>query len=347
MSVKPITFVLCVIVCSVGIATAQTEWEQHPSNPVLEPGLPGEWDDEARSATTVFFDGSTYHMWFYGFGSNQAESAIGHATSPDGVDWTMDPLNPVLTAGAPGDWDEDGLVGSAVIHDGALFHLWYGGVGGGVTRVGYATSPDGSIWTKYPGNPVMDVGGSGSGYAVMVRPGTVIVEDDVYRMWFTASAGDWLLWVGYAESTDDGITWTARNPVWVLRAGSDPGAWDGTAVANPYVIFDGSTYHMWFAGALNGLPAATASIGYAFSNNGIEWTKHRDNPVVQSTGGWAYQPAVSFDGSIYHMWYTHGPNPGSPDPRDVVSYATSGCCGGIFACGFECGETTAWSAAVP
>ena len=33
-------------------------------------------------------------------------SGIGHATSADGVEWTMDLTNPVLTQGEPGAWDE-------------------------------------------------------------------------------------------------------------------------------------------------------------------------------------------------------------------------------------------------
>jgi hypothetical protein len=42
------------------------------------------------------------------------------------------------------------------VYDGALFHMWYSGGYPGIERAGYATSPDGSVWAKDPGNPVID-----------------------------------------------------------------------------------------------------------------------------------------------------------------------------------------------
>ena len=44
---------------------------------------------------SVIYDGSEYHMWYTGYGVADL-IRIGHATSPDGVTWTKDPLNPVL-----------------------------------------------------------------------------------------------------------------------------------------------------------------------------------------------------------------------------------------------------------
>ncbi len=46
----------------------------------------------------VVFDGSEFHMWYW-LGGSSGRNRIGHATSPDGVTWTKDPLNPVLDYG--------------------------------------------------------------------------------------------------------------------------------------------------------------------------------------------------------------------------------------------------------
>jgi len=53
----------------------------------------------------------------------------GPATSSDGVVWVMDPANPVMNLGDPGQWDDGTLWVGAVIHDGSGFRMWYQGPG--------------------------------------------------------------------------------------------------------------------------------------------------------------------------------------------------------------------------
>jgi hypothetical protein len=323
MRTKHVVAVISIILCGAGMAVGQTEWIDDPGNPVIEPGPPGSWDEGGRSATSVLFDGSTYHMWFVGF--NDEAEEIGHATSPDGVEWTMDPANPVLTRGEPGEWDQT-LVGSAVIHDGTQFHMWYTAWDDDDHgRAGYATSPDGGVWTKHPGNPVMDVGCPGSWDGTAVGPGTVIVDGGIYKMWYQGgllTATAYQTSVGFAESTD-GISWT-RRPDPILEPSEFPGAWDPGYVGDPQIIFDGGTYHMWYVGGEQSASTTAFSIGYAYSGDGIEWTKHRGNPVLQYAGGYVYRSPVVFDGSTFHMWYTH-----SDGATELIKYATSDCCGGV------------------
>ncbi len=147
-----------------GVAVAQTEWIDDPVDPVIGSPEPGAWDQHRYTLAVILVDGG-YHLFFNG----QDEGAsfpnaydIGHATSPDGIDWEMDPANPVLTRGADGEWDDDSMWGAGVIHDASGFRLWYQGGNGEVYAAGYATSPDGSTWTKYADNPIMDAGPPGS-----------------------------------------------------------------------------------------------------------------------------------------------------------------------------------------
>jgi hypothetical protein len=179
--------------------------------------------------------------------------------------------------------------------------MWYVGNDGEHGRVGYATSPDGFTWTKYEGNPVMNVGASGSFDDMSVWPGTVLFDGERYRMWYTGAHGtissdsDWQ--IGYAESVD-GLSWT-KHPAPVL----DPGVgWDGGIVYAPHVLFDGSSYSMWYTAV-----AATHAIGYAASLDGLHWTRHWGNPVVEGPGvgvGWGrvlHDPTSS----VYVMWYAN------------------------------------------
>jgi len=298
-------------VCTAGIAVAQTEWVDSPDNPVLAPGEPGAWDDGGRWVVSVIRIDDTYHLWYGGFDDPLEANGIGHATSPDGVEWTMDPANPVLTQGEPGAWDRWFWFPSpAVMYDGSEFHMWYAGTAstsGDLIQGGYATSPDGSAWTKYEGNPVLDVGPPGSWDDVQVRPGAVILDGGTFKMWYTGHNGSTGV-IGYAESSD-GIHWT-KHPEPVLGEQSYPGAWDSQA-ADPWVIFDGTLYHMWYSG---GSPPDWA-IGYAFSTDGISWSRHRGNPVVTASRD-AFNMPVVFDGSTWHGWYVLGYGQG-------LNYATS------------------------
>ena len=214
MRVKWVVVLVSIVLCAAGAALAQTRWEQYPVNPVLGPGDPGSWDELARVEPAVLFDGSVYHMCFAGYDDASIGGGFGHATSLDGVDWTLDPNNPVLTPGDPGEWDETLWNRPAVNHDGSQFHMWYGGEDAqGIARGGYATSPDGSTWTKYFDNPVIDVGLPGSWDDRHVRPSAVVLDGDTYRMWYASWGFQSLAAIGYAESTD-GIEWNKlQNPV--------------------------------------------------------------------------------------------------------------------------------------
>jgi predicted GH43/DUF377 family glycosyl hydrolase len=328
-----------ILLCGAAMAIGQTVWDQYPGNPVLGPGDPGSWDEFARVEPTVLFDGSVYHMWFAGYDAAFSGGGFGHAISPDGVDWTdIDPNNPVLTPGDPGQWDEIVWNRPAVVFDGGLFHMWYAGEDAqGIVRGGYATSPDGSTWTKHLNNPVIDVGSPGSWDERHVRPGTVIFDDGIFKMWYSGWSYSAYVAIGYAESAN-GIEWT-KWPAPVFN-GADAPAWD-VAVSNPSVVFDGSAYHMLY-GAYNG-NGGDWMVGYVFSSNGIAWPRHLDDPVMSVDGEDVYVLPVVFNGSTWHGWYTAFSGPGTWS----IFYATSTCCAGIFGDDFETGDTLLWSVTVP
>ncbi len=295
-----------------GVAVAQTEWVDDPTDPVIGSPEPGAWDQHRYPMAVVKVD-DTYHLFFNG----QEEGAsfpnaydIGHATSPDGIDWEMDPANPVLTRGAAGEWDDDSLWGAGVIHDASGFRLWYQGGGEEVYAVGYATSPDGSTWTKYADNPIMDPGPPGSFDDGAVMPNTVMVRDGLYQMWYTSTrdyetVGEWVWRIGYAES-DDGLSWTRRSELVLESAGE---------LVAPSVLFDGSMYHMWY----EHIGTSNIGIRYAVSMDGANWTNYLANFVLG--GEW---PNVIYneDSGAHEMWYRgdHG----------AVRRATSDCCSTIF-----------------
>ena len=319
MREKALMVFLVVIIFSTGVAMAQTEWTDHPDSPLIGPGEPGEWDDGGHWLSHVVFDGSIYHMWFTGIEADGDWWDLGHATSADGVAWTMDPENPVLIHGEFGEWDDWGITDVAVVYDGTLFHMWYGAFHHDLTaQGGYATSPDGTVWTKYENNPVLTPGPPGSSYANSLGPSSVISDGGTYRMWCPGMDAGGIVRIGYAESSD-GIEW-AMHPVPVLEIGKLPGAFDSALIGHSNVVFDGSTYHMWYMGRDGQGPR---KIGYAYSSDGIQWVKHRGNPVLESPTVGVDLPHVIIEGTTFRMWYSYDDT--------WISYATSDCCPGVAA----------------
>ncbi len=158
--------------------------------------------------------------------------------------WTKDEGNPVLAPGAPGEWDQGGVVSGAVLFDGTTYHLWYAGVR---TQwpdvdVGHATSPDGITWTKHP-EPVLRTGTGWDG--TTVDNPFVAFDGSVYRMWYTGFGN--VVRIGHAVSAD-GIHW-ARQPAReaVFQPGG-AGAWDSGGVDVAQVVLVGDEAQLWYTG---------------------------------------------------------------------------------------------------
>jgi hypothetical protein len=294
---------IAVILCaSAPLASAQVPWVRSPGNPVLAPGVSGSWDESAAVAVTVIFHQGIYKMWYAG------DNGLGYATSADGLAWTKHVSNPVLLPGTTGSWDEDTVDHASVIYADGLYRMWY--IGNGVDafeafRIGYATSPDGVMWTKYAGNPVLDLGPPGSMDDEEVFHPWVIYEGGLYRMWYNGRDGSTQR-ILYASSPD-GITWTKFTAHPMLEAGA-PGSWDDKDLGPLCVVASGALYHMWYSG-WDSLEENFA-IGHAVSSDGLDWTKTTwINPVLTqgNEGSWDDSliavPIVLLEGGAFRMWY--------------------------------------------
>jgi predicted GH43/DUF377 family glycosyl hydrolase len=298
------------------------------NNPVLEPGLTGDWDIEYVGYHTVCFnsDSTGFDMWYTGAASAGYSGDIGYATAPLEIPsfentWYKYPSNPVFE-GEPGEFDSDEVQHPSIVVNDKQYHMWYSGYGGGDgSRVGYAVSDDGISWARHP-NPILQTGSAGAWDDYSVQGTSVLYKDSIWHMWYTGydGDGDFSFQIGYATSTDK-INWTKyeNNPVLGLGAG---GEWDDAYVGWMQVLFIDGIYHMWYTGR----DGAINQIGHATSADGISWEKDPGNPVltVGATGAWddreLWNPDVYFDGYLFHMWYG-----GSQETHDEwrIGYAVS------------------------
>jgi len=246
-------------------STDGIDWTRDPNNPVVEVGEAGSWEESHAYIPNVLFIDSVFHMWYDGAWGFIEKT--GHATSPDGSNWTKDPLNPVLDTGPNGSWDDFQVfpMAGSVIFEDNIYKMWYGGGSTSyVWKIGYATSLDGSVWTKdEANNPVISPGDPGEWDDYGVIPGTVLRIGNTYNIWYSGCKPDNWWRVGHATSTD-GINWTKYEFNPVLDYG-EPGTWDVLQAWCPSVIYDdaGDIFKMWYSGG----DYDSGKVGYATSEN--------------------------------------------------------------------------------
>lgn len=235
--------------------------------------------------------------------------------------WFECPENPVLNLGSYGTWDDVKTWSPDVLYYDGQYHMYYAGDDGNEYRIGHATSKDGILWTKDPNNPIIQ-GNSSKWYGTHIYAPRVLKVGSEFHMYFYS----WARAVGHATSPD-GVNWAiADNPV--LTPGAY-GAWDDRLVQVADVIHDGSEFKMWYSAQNNGLEW---SVGYATSPDGVNWTKHENNPVFLpgNDGSWDdnkslfYANSVIYNGSHYYMWYSG--NNGEEGVHNQIgrAYSTNG-----------------------
>jgi len=124
------------------------------------------------------------------------------------------------------------------------------------------------------------------------------------------------------------VNWTQYpgNPVLDLGA---TGNWDEGTVWLQSVILAGDTLKMWYSGKSDShIFNNNFSIGYAWSLDGINWTKYNSNPVMSGRPGMWDEVGVQHcvviqDGDTLRMWYESFTASTPSGPGHMIGYATS------------------------
>jgi len=237
--------------------------------------------------------GPKYKMWY-----SDGEGIVTVVTSRNDRSWS----NPIVNEGLAESahhvqvvYDPNCFGATPCDSSGAKYKIWYWDKPElySICAMATAESIDGVHWTddtpltQWETSPlvtgVLDDWNYGS-YGpidVIYQPGTLNNTGDdpwnySYVMFYDGTNGD-NEETGLAYSTD-GKHWTAYvgNPV--LRKGLT-GTWDDNDAAYGTVLWDANGFHFWYSG---GGPASGdcvhAGIGYAFSLDGLTWTK-AVNPI--------------------------------------------------------------------
>ncbi len=295
----------------------QTEWTKYSGNPVMT--REGNFYENAIGSPSVIFLRDTFRM-YYAAGGQDGRGRISYAYSTDGINWVKyDSATPVLEPDTSS-WDSHFLDTPEIIYDGQ-YRLYYFGDSdndppGGA--IGVAVSSDGINWSRPVLSPVVAPGGPGDWDGLFLESPTVVYDSSSgnYFMYFSGVDTTWRVRIGGAVSPD-GISWS-KLPSNPLITPGGPSDWDGFAVATPTVIKRDTLFEMWYCGASVSDIAAdgdvdTIWIGYATSTDGINWTKHPENPLFgtytppfsafELRGPWAPDVVFLPDRNGFMMWY--------------------------------------------
>jgi hypothetical protein len=277
-------------------------WYNYQGNPVI--AASGEFSRWAFEQS-VYYDSAAnkLRMWFTGVNpSYDSRYCFYQATSTDGKTWTIAAGGPVLRPGDAGTFDQQ-IRNPAVIYDGTEFKMYYMGLGDVEWSIGMASSPDGTTWTKYAGNPILTKGGSWDsrdfGYP------SAYYDGGTYLLYYSANDGSSSS-IGLAKSSD-GYHWMkySGNPV----VAGTPFAWDAKNVHQPSVLHKDGVWYMLYDGDNTGVCCST-DIGMAVSLDAIHWQKTGDSPVLRRGGSidWDGQslggPSLLLWKGGFHAWYS-------------------------------------------
>lgn len=302
-------------------------------NPVLSRGALEDWDSDCGTiyAPQVIEHDGLFHLFYTGSCQRGGRpSAIGYATSPDGLAWTKSASNPILTPDASG-YDAMCVSAGVPFVEGDTWTLYYAAnsqpCAGPGQHVGRATATDPNGPWQRDDSPVLETGSAGAWDAGFIMPQVVLRSGDGYVLYYTAGE-DYLVplprFVGMATSPD-GIHWTKyddpattaapyaeSDPVMMVQA-------DGTTAPLTGWAFDvlktDDGWEMFFSSTC---PQATDQtcpgfIALAYSADGLHWQPYTAPEQQALTSAmvdqaWAAHcicyPSVVRQGAQYWLYFS-------------------------------------------
>ena len=246
----------------------------------------------------VMYDNGIYKMWFMNLYYN-GMGDVSYAESNDGISWHIASNGPVLTAGQPGNWDDNSVGMGYIIKENGVYKYYYSGnrePHTGMRQIGLAVSQDGINWEKYP-DPVLQ--SDSSQWFLGVH--AVIKINNVYYMYYESSSEfDYTFNINLATSKD-GIHWIKydRNPIIVPSQ-----SWEQGSIGYATITDYNNGYMMTYSNR------SQTAIGVAYSNDGITWTKDNQNPkfsTQDAAGSWCTKTCYPYSlkvGNEYRIYYS-------------------------------------------
>ncbi|MFE2008517.1 hypothetical protein ACFW6U_24390 [Pseudomonas guariconensis] len=216
--------------------------------PVLKPGLPGEFDDSGAMGCWLTHKDDVRYLYYQGWnlGVNVPfRNSIGLATSIAGAPFQRYCPGPIVDRSM---FEPHFTATPCVLEEGGKWRMWYlsctswDKMEGGLRHryhIKYAESDDGVNWRR-EGQVAIDYA-SKDEYAIS-RP-SVIHDGDGWKMWYSYRGDTYR--IGYAESSD-GVRWQRMDD----QVGIDVSehGWDSEMIEYPFVFDHKGQRYMLYNG---------------------------------------------------------------------------------------------------
>jgi predicted GH43/DUF377 family glycosyl hydrolase len=267
-----------------------TRWQKYSGGPVLGGSLGTCFD------VCVLREEGMYRMFF----SWRPKASVAVVESDDGIHWST----PHILIGPTHTGWEDDVNRPSVVKQGGIYTMWYTGQAKDQSKIGYATSLDGTHWQRLD-RPVMVPDQPWEKVAVMCPCVLWDEKARLFRMWYSGGEQYEPGAIGYAVSAD-GVHWTKHHgPVFQANPAN---GWEQYKVTACQVVVWRGRHYMFYIGFRD---IDHAQIGIARSRDGVsDWERLPSNPIISPTvDGWdadaCYKPFAIYDSAAkrWLLWY--------------------------------------------
>jgi hypothetical protein len=163
--------------------------------------------------------------------------------------------------------------------------------------------------------PMINLGDVGmfDEYGIMVAK-PVIISNVIYMYYMgwqrlSGNTAPYQVMLGLAVSSDNGLSFSKVSDGPII--GID--RFDPISIGNVSVIFENGVWRMWYTSftrwGMGGIkPTPEYNIKYAYSFDGISWTKTNVVCIDQNENGGVATPSVIKIDNTYHMWFGYRPS---------------------------------------
>jgi sucrose-6-phosphate hydrolase SacC (GH32 family) len=169
--------------------------------------------------------------------------------------------NPVFQAAGTGHWDAEIRERGWILREDNVYHLWYTGYDSpkGPMKLGYATSPDGLTWSRYPENPIYT--------KHWVEDMMIMKVDSTYYMFAEGEKDQAQL-----LTSTDRIHWTPQGKLDIRTVDGKP--IKPGPFGTPAALYENGTWYLLYE-------RNDDAIWLASSKDLKTWTNVQDDPVIK------------------------------------------------------------------
>ena len=239
---------------------------------------------------SVLYDGTNYHLWYRTYGTTPMKAYHRAANTIEDLKTASE--NELKL----GEETWEGLDNFSIIKGADKYYMFSSNSDG--TAINVYESTDGEKWGSTL-TKVLDISNSAVGdWAKKKIDNPMVVYDGTeYKLYYQGKSDTTGYQIGLATSNSLTGSYTPVAEA-VLKPGTGE-EWDAGQLYQPWVVKDGDFYYMWYAAG-----SGPKAIGYAWSTDGINWTK-TDEAITTATSGYYGKPTVVKSGGNWHMWFLH------------------------------------------